>query len=766
MAITEYEPNMVLATTEFDVVGTRPVRPDGTDKVTGRALYGADFTAAGLIHGAVLRSPHAHARIKSIDTSKAEAAPGVLAVVTAEDFPHIDASSEDDVDLGESSVKLGYLRDNVLASAKALYKGQPIAAVAAASAHVAEEALALIEVEYEVLPPVVSVHDGMRDDAPILHDHMRTEELGEKTEKVSNVSEHTQYVIGDLDKGLAEADVVIEREFDTAMVHQGYIEPQNATTFWNKDGKVTIWCSTQGPFQVRDATATLLDLDVADIKLVPMEIGGGFGGKLDPFGVPVAAMLSKKSGRPVKIVMSRAEDFQSTAPTPGSNMRVKIGATNEGKITAAHAYLAFEAGAFPGSLVIGAAWSVFSAYDIPNLVIDGYDVVVNRPKTGAYRAPGATHAAFAMEAVVDEVAETLGIDPIELRLMNAAREGTQLPYGPLNPRIGCVEVLEAMRDHPHYTAPIDTENTGRGVAVGFWMNGTGPAASTLQVNSDGSLTLSEGSPDIGGSRAAIAMHAAEVLGIPVESINPQVVDTDSIGFTGATAGSSTAFKTGWAAYEAAQDVKRQMIERAAKIWEVAPDTLDLKKGQFISVADPELRMSFAELAGQLNGTGGPVVGSSNLTPAAEPITFGGCIVDLTVDPDTGKATIDRFTSVVDAGKAIHPSYVEGQMQGGSAQGIGWALNEEYFMSEKGEMLNSSLLDYRMPVSLDLPMIDTVIVEVPSPSHPYGARGVGEISIVPPPGAITNAIYRAVGVRLRELPMDPASVMEAVWQNGG
>ena len=754
---------MVLANTEFDVVGTRPVRPDGTDKVTGRALYGADFTAAGLIHGAVLRSPHAHARIKSIDTSKAEAAPGVLAVVTAEDFPDIEASSEAAVDLGESSVKLGYLRDNVLASAKALYKGQPIAAVAAANAHVAEEALALIEVDYEVLPAVVSVHDGMRDDAPILHDHMRTEELGEKTHKVSNVSEHTQYVLGDLDKGLAEADVVIEREFDTAMVHQGYIEPQNATAFWNKDGKVTIWCSTQGPFQVRDATATLLDLDVADIKLVPMEIGGGFGGKLDPFGVPVAAMLSKKSGRPVKIVMTRAEDFQSTAPTPGSNMRVKIGATNEGKITAAHAYLAFEAGAFPGSLVIAAAWSVFSAYDIPNLVIDGYDVVVNRPKTGAYRAPGATHAAFAMEAVVDEVAETLGIDPIELRLMNAAKEGTHLPYGPLNPRIGCVEVLEAMRDHPQYTAPIEAENTGRGVAVGFWMNGTGPAASTLQVNSDGSLTLIEGSPDIGGSRAAIAMHAAEVLGIPVESINPQVVDTDSIGFTGATAGSSTAFKTGWAAYEAAQDVKRQMIERAAKIWEVDPETLEFGRGEISSRSDPELRMTFKELAGQLNSTGGPVVGSSNLTPAAEGVTYGGCIVDVDVDPETGKVTIDRFTSVVDAGKAVHPSYVEGQMQGGSAQGIGWALNEEYFMSDNGEMLNSSLLDYRMPISLDLPMIDTVIVEVPSPSHPYGVRGVGEISIVPPPAAIANAIYRAVGVRLRELPMDPTSVMEAVWR---
>ena len=764
MAIKDYEPNMVLATTEYDVVGTRPIRPDGTDKVTGRAQYGADFTASGLIYGAILRSPHAHARIKSIDTSKAEAYPGVLAAVTAKDFPRTEASADQYVQLGELSTSLGYLRDNILASEKALYKGQPVAAVASANAHVANEALDLIEVEYEVLPPVLAPPEAMAEGASILHDHLRTEELGEKSDEVSNVAEHFRHVLGDLDKGFAEADVVIEREFDTATVHQGYIEPHNATSFWNKDGKVTIWCSTQGPFEVRDASAASLNLDIADIKLVPMEIGGGFGGKFEPYGAPVGAMLSKKTGHPVKIVMSRAEDLQGTGPTPGSHMKVKIGAADDGKITAAQAYLAFEAGAFPGSPVGAAAMTVFAPYDIPNVVIDGFDVVVNKPKMGAYRAPGATQAAFAVETVVDEIAEKLGIDPIELRLMNAAKEGTRRADGPVNPRIGCVEVLEALRDHPHYRTPLEGANKGRGVAVGYWINGAGPSAATIRVNSDGSLTLSEGSPDIGGTRASVAMQAAEVLGVPVESINPQVVDTDSIGYTTGTGGSSVTFKTGWAAYEAAHDVKRQMIERASKIWEVDADTLDMQKSVITSKADPELKMTFAELAEQLNDTGGPVTGSSNLAPPAIGGAYAGCIVDVEVDPDTGKTTVERFTIAQDAGKAIHPSYVEGQMQGGSVQGIGWALNEEYFMSEKGDMMNSSLLDYRMPISLDVPMIDTVIVEVPSSAHPYGVRGVGEVNIVPPPAAIANGIYRVLGVRMEKLPMNPAAVMEAVWQN--
>ena len=763
-----YEPNMVLATKKYDVVGTRPIRHDGADKVTGKARYGADYYTTGLLHGKWLRSPHAHARIKSIDTSKAESLPGVKAVVTGEDLPETPEgpAGERKVTLGELSTDLKYLRDGILARDKVLFKGHPIAAVAATSPHVAEEATELIEVDYEVLPPVLTAPDGMKDGAPIVHEDLETEELGKKTGKTSNVAEHFQHKLGDMEKGFAEADVIVEREFNTSTVHQGYIEPHNCTVDWNKDGRIYVWNSSQGPFNIRDATAQVLDLSLTQVRLTPMEIGGGFGGKFEPYGEPVAALLSKKTGHPVKMVMTRAEELECTGPTPGSYIRVKIGATNEGKIVAAQAHLAYEAGAFPGSPVGAAAECVFAPYDIPNVVVDGYDVVVNKPKTAAYRAPGATNAEFATETVIDQIAEKLGIDPLDLRLMNAAKEGTRKADGARYRKIGCAEVIEAMKDHPHYSASLEGPNRGRGVAVGFWMNAGLQSAVNLAVNQDGTVSLTEGSPDIGGTRTSVAMQAAEVLGIAAEDIHPTVVDTDSIGWTFGTGGSRTTFATGWAAHEAAQDVKRQMIERAGLIWDVDSDSLEMEKGVISSKSDPELRMTFRELAEQTNSTGGPIMGRGSVDPKGVGVAFAGLIVDVEADPETGKVDVLRVTAVQDAGKAIHPSYVEGQMQGGSAQGIGWALNEEYFMDEKGRMANSTLLDYRMPIALDLPMIDTVIVEVANPGHPFGARGVGEVSIVPPPAAMANALYRALNVRMDRLPMNPVAVMEAVWKQDG
>ena len=761
MTTLEYKPNIVLSTKEYDVIGTRPIRHDGADKVTGRALYGADFQAAGLLHGKLLRSPHAHARIKSIDTSKAEALPGVHAVVTAKDLPG--SNTAEMVDYGEGALNVDYMRQNVMARDKVLYSGHPIAGVAAINTHVAEEAVDLIEVEYELLPPVLTAPEGMEEDAPIVLGDLRTEELGQKSDKASNIAQHFQHSIGDIEKGFEQADLVIEREFTTETVHQGYIEPQNVAALWNNDGRLHIWLSTQGPFEVRGAVAAALDIPVSQVRVTPMEIGGGFGGKFPLYHEPIAALLSKKTGHPVKLVMSRKDTFEGTGPTPGSHIRVKIGATKEGKITAAQAYLAYEAGAFPGSPVGAGAECVFTPYDIPNVVIDGYDVVVNKPKTAAYRAPGATNAGFAAETVVDELAVQLGFDPIEFRLNNASKEGTRRATGVVNARVGLVETLEAMKGHPHRNAPLQGPNRGRGVAVGFWMNGGGESSCTISVNGDGTINLVEGSADIGGTRPAVAMQAAEVLGIRAEDVTPQVTDTDSIGYTSGTGGSSVAFKTGWAAYEAAQHVTEQMIERAAMIWDVESDTIELEKGVFRSKADPELSMSFKELAGELNDTGGPIVGRAAIKPTSVGGAYAGVIVDVEVDPETGKVDVLRFTAVQDAGKAIHPSYVEGQMQGGSVQGIGWALNEEYYMHEDGTMANSTLLDYRMPTSLDLPMIDTVIVEVPNPGHPFGVRGVGEVSIVPPPAAIANAIYDAVGVRMKKLPMNPAAVTEAIWE---
>ena len=750
--------NVVLSNTNYKVVGTRPIRHDGADKVTGRAKYGVDVQMTGLLFGQVLRSPHAHAQIKSIDVSKALAYPGVRAVITANDMPLTQMA---DVDRSKR-----FASDNLMAQTKALYKGHAVAAVAASSQHIADIAADLIEVQYDVLPPMIDVRAAMENGATLLHDELTTTELGEKTDNVSNIAAHIRHEVGDVKEGFAAADVIVEREFRTATVHQGYIEPQNATALWNVDGQLTIWTSTQGAFTAREALSTVLDLPVSQIKVIPMEIGGGFGGKIPIYLEPMAALLSKKTGQPVKLVMPRSDIFQSTGPTSGTYMKVKIGATKEGKITAAEAYLAYEAGAFPGSMVSAGAQCIFAPYKIDNACIDGYDVVVNKPKTAAYRAPAAPNAAFAAEQVVDEICGKLGIDAVEFRLINGSEEGTRRVDGPIFPKVGNIECLEAAKDTDHYKSDLTGPNQGRGLASGFWFNIGLQSSCSISVNADGTITLVEGSTDIGGTRTSIAMQAAEVLGIPAEDVHPSVGDTDSVGYTFLTGGSRTTFATGWASYEAAQEIKRKMIDRAAKIWEVEADDVDFDDGSFSHKSDTDLKMTFKELCSRLNSTGGPISSQVSVDPRGAGGAFSTHIVDVEVDPETGKVDILRYTAIQDAGKAIHPSYVEGQIQGGVVQGIGWALNEEYFFNEEGGMVNSSFLDYRMPTSLDLPMIDTVIVEVANPGHPYGVRGVGEVPIVPPMAAIANAIHDAIGTRMEELPMSPGAVLKALWDQNG
>lgn len=748
----------------YRVIGTRPIRHDGIDKVTGRALYGADVQLAGLLHGRVLRSPHAHARIKSIDASAALKLPGVVAVVTSADLP--DPGSRV-AELGEGAVNLRHLSGNCLAREKALYQGHAVAALAAVTAHLAEEALKLIKVEYEVLPPITDVRAAMKSGAPILHADLVTETLApEPTRTPTNVAKHFQFKLGDPAQGFAKAAVVVEREFCTATVHQGYIEPHNATALWNADGSLTIWCSTQGAFTVRAQVAELLQMPVSRIKVVPMEIGGGFGGKIRVYLEPVAAILSKKTGRPVKMLMSRSDVFAATGPTPGSYIRVKMGADATGRLVAAEAYLAYEAGAYPGSPVGPGAMCIFACYDVPNVLIDGYDVCVNKPATSAYRAPGATNAAFAAETVVDEICAKLKLDPLEFRIRNGAHEGTRRADGPVFPRIGMIETVQAAKKHPHYTAPLAQGTNpafprGRGVASGFWFNIGLKSSVTASVNADGTVSLVEGSTDIGGTRTSIAMQLAETLGIRAEDVKPSVADTDTIGYTDVTGGSRVTYATGYAAHEAALDIRRQLIERAAKVWGIAAAEVVYEAGTLRAKNDAAKTMTFAELAEKLHATGGTIVGRASVDPPAPGGAFATHVVDVEVDPETGKVNVLRYTAVQDCGRAVHPSYVEGQIQGGVVQGIGWGLNEEYVYNERGELTNASFLDYRMPTCLDLPMIDAVIVEVPDPNHPFGVRGVGEVPIVPPPAALANAIERAVGVRLRELPMSPGRVVKAM-----
>ena len=742
-----------MTSSQYKVIGSRPLRPDGVDKVTGRAVYGADVKLPGMLHGKILRSPHAHARIVSIDVSAAQALPGVRAVVTARELPSV---GDTVTDLGESVVNLRYMSNNILAHDKVLYHGHAIAAVAADNPHIAEEAARLIKVTYEVLPHVLDGRAAMAANAPILLPDLRTNELGKQGSSQTNVAEHIRHQRGDLAAGFAAADVIVEREFHTATVHQGYVEPHAAVALWNEDDQILVWCSTQGSFGVQEQMAELLQVPPSRVVVTPTEIGGGFGGKNSVYLEPVAALLSRKAGhRPVKMTMTRAEVLFGTGPTSGSYIRVKMGATRDGTLTAAEAEMIYEAGAFPGSPVGAGCGVLFGPYKLENVQVDGYDVVVNRPKSAAYRAPGGTNAAFAAEAVVDELTEKLGIDPIAFRLHNAVREGDRRADGPELPRIGFIETLEAARDHAHYSAPLPGKQRGRGVAAGFWFNWGGKSSASASVNADGTVNLVEGSTDIGGSRASLAMQLAETLGIPYADIRPQVVGTAGVGYNEGTYGSRTTFSTGWAVYELGKKILDEMRQRAATHWDVPVDGVTVQDGTFAHNGDS---MSFRELAGQLEV---PVSVSASVFPSGFGPSFAVHVVDVEVDVETGKVEILRYTAVQDVGKAIHPAYVEGQLQGGAAQGVGWALNEEYVYDDKGRLVNASLLDYRMPTALDLPMIDTVLVEVANPGHPYGVRGVGEVPIVPPAAALANAIYQATGVRMTELPMSPARVSAAL-----
>ena len=761
MTTTEQPTIEEAATAEpaYKWVGTRPIRHDGLDKVTGRALFSADMALPGMLHGFVLRSPHAHANIVSIDTSDAAKMPGVKAIITRDDFP--DLSQPDDG--RKVDVDTVFLSKNIMARDKVLYQGHVVAAVAATSLRLAKMAAEAIEIDYEVLPHVMTVDDAMSDDAPILHDGLTTAGAEEESAAPTNVAQRTVFERGDLDKGFAEADIVIERDFTTKPVHQGYIEPHAVVADTNQEQRATVWCSSQGHFVIRDLTAKLLRWDRSRLKVIPAEIGGGFGGKTTIYLEPLAVRLSEKTGRPVKIVMTRDDVFCGTGPTSGTHIHVKIGARNDGTFTAAQAWLAYEAGAFPGSPVGAGCMTVFAAYDLENFHIEGFDVVVNKPKTAAYRAPGAPMAAFATESIVDEIAIALDIDPIEIRERNAVEEGIQATYGPKFPKVGLKETLEAIREHPHLKTSLGP-NQGRGIATGYWFNFGGSSTATVNLFEDGTAAVVTGSPDIGGSRASLALMAAEELGIDVHDIRPSVGDTEAIGYNDVTGGSRVTFASGMAVIEACREIIGDLRARAAKMWGCELEDVEWVDGQAQHVEGNEPPIPLAKLTRSANRTGGPLASTVSLTARSAGPAFSTHVCDVEVDPETGQVTILRYTTAQDAGRAIHPSYVEGQMQGGVVQGIGWALNEEYIHGADGSIENPSFLDYRMPVASDLPMIDTVVVEVPNPAHPYGVRGVGEVGIVPPLAAVANAISRATGQRFTELPMSPIAVLEAI--NGG
>lgn len=721
----------------LSIIGTSAPRTDGLDKVRGRAQFGADIARPDMLYARVLGSPHAHARILNIDASKALALPGVKAVVTGEDFPNLGVNG------------LGAFVQANIAQGKALFHGHTVAAVAAVSTELAEQALALIEVDYEPLPHVADIDAALDETTPSIH-----EDEGEP----GNVYAAEDITEGDVEQGFAEADVIVEGDFSVPTAHQGYIELPACIAEYSKDSESTIWTTTQGHFIVQSILTGVLKLGMGELKVVPTEIGGGFGGKTTPYLEGIAYLLSKQSGKPVKMVMRRDEVFRITGPGSAFKGHYKIGAKNDGTLTAFRADFVFDSGAIPGAPLHGGIDTICRAYRIPNVLVNGSAVLTNKPMVRAYRGPGGPQVTLGTECLMNELAEVLNIDPVELRLKNAKVEGDPGSAGPFL-AIGFVECLDAVRRSEHYNSPLP-EGGSRAVAAGYWHNGGGPSSAEIHMRNDGTARVVTGSVDLSGTRTTLAMIAAERMGLPIEQVSAHVGDTDSVGYTFVSGGSRTVNATGQAVLMAADEALAEMAQRAASGWNITADKVEWRHGKAVNKDSGET-LSMRDICRKAPYTGGAITGtgSINVKPDVAP-SFAVHICDMKVDAETGYSQIVRYTVVQDAGRAVHPQMVEGQLQGGAVQGIGWALNEEYVYNAEGILDNASFLDYRIPVASDLPMIETIVVEVPNPLHPYGVRGVGEAGVVPPLAAIASAVGKAIGAPIYDLPCSPARVLAA------
>ncbi|MGB1749384.1 MAG: xanthine dehydrogenase family protein molybdopterin-binding subunit [Dehalococcoidia bacterium] len=744
---------------EFKQFGKRLRKVDGDDKVTGAAIFGADFTAKGSLHAKIVRSPHAHARIVSIDTSAAEALPGVEAVCTAADFP---SDVTGDVDTGEVEIGIQFLANLIMGRRKALFEGHPVAAVAATDVHIAEEAARLVKVEYEVLPAVTDPIEAMSPDAPLLHEGLIATSLSGSADEPSNIAGHMEGGKGDVEKGFAESDAIVERTYRTSLVHQGYLEPEAETVHWHDNGRIEVWANSQGSFPLRQNMSNLLGVPVSKIKVVPLEVGGAFGAKNTPRVTPIAAILSKKSGKPVKIVLTREEVLKATGPASGAVVTVKMGATKDGVMKAAQARLVFGAGGFPGSPVLRGMQTIFACYQPENSKVDAYDVVTNAPRVAAYRAPGATVATFCGESTIDDLAREIGVDPMDFRIKNAAKTGDSNVDDEVYSRIGIVEMLEAVKASDEYNKPLPVSANGfpvgRGVGIGWWPCGVEISSARVSVQHDGGVDVTIGAVDLHGVRTGSAQVAAETLGIDVDEIYVHTGDTESIPYTGNAAGSRITRTLSQAIYKAGVAVIDQMKAKMAARFGVDPEYVEYEDGNFFARDNQDTKVPFKQAGSLVTKNGSNIVATaSNDTDMRPANGYAMSVADVEVDPDTGKVQLLDFTIFQDVGKCVNPTQVENQMQGGAVQGIGWALSEEYVFDDQGLMRNASFLDYRMPTALDLPMINTVILETPADDGAFGIRGVGEPPIIAPPAAIGNAVYNATSVRVTELPMSPERV---------
>jgi xanthine dehydrogenase molybdenum-binding subunit len=737
---------------EYSVVGKRVPRIDALKKVTGEAIYSGDVMLPRMLYGKILRSPYPHATIRRLDVTKAQALNGVKAVITAADVPGFKGKSA-----------LVCPEGPHLAREKVIYAAQPVAAVATTSLRIAEEAIGLIEVEYEKLPPLLDTSESLKPEAPLIYPDLYTNRVGAGTtgkgNTPSNIAWHVIFERGNPEAGFKEADLVLENTYHTQTVHQGYIEPMAAVADVDGDGKITVWTQNQGLFLARSTIADFLDLPLNRIKVMPVEIGGAFGGKTYQLLSPLCALLAIKTGCPVRMEMTRDEVLAASRPAPASSITIKTGVTRQGVITAISVLMVYDEGAFPERpYSINAALTGIGQYKIPNMKIEVMDVLTNKVPAGSYRAPAAPQIAFAVESQMDLISRSLGIDPLQLRIQNVASEGDLSPNGVPLPRVGFKETLAKMAD----TLKEKGEGRNRGIACGFWRGGVGTFSASLYVNGDGSVNLATGVADISGSRTSVAQMVAEEMGLPLDAVTVANADTDTAPYADMSTGSRATYSLGTAVVEACRDARAQLIRRAAQLLDKDEGEMEYSNGLFRVKGNPDHSVTLAKVArSSLFSQGeGPIVGrgSVGMPPYAPMIAVHAAEVE--VDRETGKVKVLSYIAAQDVGKAINPTLVEGQIQGAVAQGIGWALMENYIF-DRGVMQNTTLLDYRMPTAADVPLIETVLVEVGSTAGPYGMRGVGEPPMIPVMAAIANAIHSATGARLKELPMTPEAILKAL-----
>ena len=756
-----------MAKAEYTVLGTSIPRMGGVERVTGAGIFGIDLVLQDALCGGILRSQYAHAKIVSIDTSEAKAIAGVRAVVTAADAP--------DVRYGRT-----YIDRYMLAKNRVRYMGDPVAAVAADSPAIVKQALKKIKVVYEPLPVVLDPEETMKPSAPTLHDDMPLPKNLPADAKVKNVCSYTVVHVGDPDKAMAEADLVVDEVYETKMIHPQYLEPRIAAARLEQNGRLTVWANAQAPFAVRTDVAKLLALPLSKVRILSTDLGGGFGGKASGITSgaaiePICALLALEAKRTVMIVLDKAEETISTTIRSGAKLYIKTGVKKDGTIVARTGKVVYDAGAYSGfGAMAGARCTNMLGgwYLTPNVHIEGYVAYTNKQVCGPVRGPGGPQAAFAVESHMDSIAAKLGMDPAEFRLKNMPQAGDRIVGVPKLRDVSLGETIRIAKEKIGWGKVKLKKNQGIGIATGSWIESAGPGGGAMvKVNEDGSATVHIGKIDMGTIPGfGIPLIVAEELGVPVSDVLVVNVDTDASPWDAGTVGSRGIIVSGTATRLAAIDARNQLFRLAANQLEASPDDLEIKDKQIRVKGTPSKSVPLATVATAAHTAIGEVIGrgycdnkameaEEKARGSSQPFTAHACIVE--VDADTGNVKVLRYVAVHDIGFPIHPAAVEGQIEGAAAMSIGQALCEQVVFDKNGRTLNPSFVDYLMPTWNMIPKIETVLVEGYPGAGPYGAKGAGEIGCVPVLACIANAIYNAIGVRVTQLPLSPENVLRAI-----